>query len=84
MITKEKIDIYNKYKGDSDMFVRCRNKKERDLINSGDFGLIADLLQNIEIADNGLASQSFKDKLAADLIDMVEPECLDLLKNSKI
>jgi len=80
MITKAKLNIYKKYEGDGDMFVRCKNKSERDVIGNGDFGLIDDLLQNIEIVDKGLASQSFKDKLANDLREKVDSDCIDLLK----
>jgi hypothetical protein len=84
MITKVNLEIYKKYKGDGDMFVRCKTKLEQDLIDNGDFGLIDDLLQNMEIVDNGLASQSFIDKLTMDLRDNVAPDCVDLLKQLEI
>jgi len=77
MITKAKLEIYIKYKGDGDMFVRCKTKSERELIDNNDFGIIDDLLQNIEIVDNGLASQFFIDKLTIDLRDKEVPECID-------
>ena len=84
MITKAKIEIYKKYKGDGDMFVRCMTKGERDIISNGDFGLIDDLLQNMEIVDKGLASQSFKDKLTNDLRETVDIDCIDLIKQLAI
>ena len=83
MITKAKIEIYKRFNGDGDMFVRCGKQHEKDLIDDNDFYTIMDLLQNIEIVDKGLASLTFKDKLTADLIDKVEPDCIDLLKQLK-
>ena len=84
MITKAKIEIYKRFNGDGDMFVRCGKPHEKDLIDDNDFYIIMDLLQNIEIVDKGLASLTFKDKLTSDLIDKVEPDCIDLLKQLKI
>ena len=84
MVTKTKLEIYKKYDGDGDMFVRCMTKSERDLIDNGDFGLIDDLTQNIEIVDNGLASQTFIGNLGKDLGAKLAPDCIDLLKQLKI
>jgi hypothetical protein len=79
MITKAKIEIYKKYKGDGDMFVRCMTKSEQNIMGKDDFRLIDDLLQNIEIVNKGLASLTFKNKLTSDFMDKVEPDCIDLL-----
>jgi hypothetical protein len=84
MINKDKIKIYKKYNGDIDAFARHNLHKKNDLIEDEDFFIIMDLLQNIEIVDKGLASLTFKDKLTSDLIDKVEPDCIDLLKQLKI
>lgn len=84
MITKAKIEIYKRFNGDGDMFVKCGKPYEKDLIDDNDFYIIMDLLQNIEIVDKGLASLTFKDKLTSDLIDKVESDCIDLLKQLKI
>ena len=84
MITKAKIEIYKRYNGDIDAYARHNLHKKNDLIDDNDFYIIMDLLQSIEIVDKGLASLIFKDKLTADLIDKVEPDCIDLLKQLKI
>lgn len=59
MITKEHLEIYKKYKGDGDGFIRCATLQERAIMDYEHWSLIDDLIQNLNLIDNGLASDSF-------------------------
>ncbi len=63
MITQEKIRLYQHFKGDVDMWARVGSKKQRAILDDGDWSLIDSCLQDIFIVNKGLASQSFSDNL---------------------
>ena len=60
MITKEGLKIYKKYNGDVDIWARFGKKSEFKIIDDEIWGLIDGFLQDIELVEKGLASDSFK------------------------
>ena len=63
MITKEKIEIYKKYKGDIDQWARLGKKKEQKIIDDEDWFLIDEIVQDIQLIKNGQASDEFEIRL---------------------
>jgi len=62
MITQAVLKVYTKYSGDGDAFSRVGTKKEREIFKDIDFYTIDDLIQDIKLINNGLASNDFKEK----------------------
>ncbi len=64
MITKEKLEIYRKYKGYYDGFY-IQNKDKEEIIslfdNNDDWYKIDNIISNLFIVNKGLASQDFKE-----------------------
>ena len=83
MITIQKIDIYNKYLGDSDGFVRCGTKHEKELFLPNDWALIETTLQDLELISKGLCSQEYKEKTYIRLKENFEPTTITLLTNKQ-
>ena len=77
MITKEKLKIFEYYKGDVDAFGHGSNR-HRKVMNDQDFFLIAGFTQDIALIMKGLASKEFekntnnKIKAECDSVDTVE------------
>lgn len=83
MITKQKIDTYNKYLGDSDSFVRFGTKNEKELFLPNDWALIETTLQDLEIIEKGLCSQEYKEKAYIRLKDNFDSTAITLLTNKQ-
>jgi len=82
MITQLKLKIYQKYLGDIDRWARYGTKSDFKLMNDEDLSLIDNLLQSLEIIENGLASNSFKDKTLLELKKTCDSEeSQDVLKS---
>lgn len=60
MITRDKLKIYKKYSGDIDGWARVGKKSELEIMSDDDWTLVDELLQNLELVEKGLASDSFK------------------------
>ncbi len=63
MITTEKIDIYNRYKGDIDAFARSGLIHEKMLINDSEWYFIESLLSDLKLISNDLTSKDYKDQV---------------------
>jgi hypothetical protein len=72
LITKEKINIYERYKGDPDAWARNANSREISLMADEEWALISGLLQDIKLASKGLVSIDFKNQINRKL-----EECCD-------
>jgi hypothetical protein len=83
MITKQKIDIYNKYLGDSDGFVRCGSKNEKELFSPNDWALIETTLQDLEIIDKGLCSEEYRERTYIRLNENFDSTTITLLTNKQ-
>lgn len=59
MITLRHIEIYKKYRGDGDAFIRCATLEEKRLLDYKHWELIDDIIQNLHFIKKGLASTSF-------------------------
>jgi len=67
MITKGKIDIYQKYQGDSDRFARMGSVNEKSILNSEAFYLIHSVFHDIELINKKLCDQNYKDNFYKNL-----------------
>lgn len=63
MITRDKLKIYKKYSADIDGWARVGKKSELEIMNDDDWTLIDELLQNLELVEKGLASDSIKSQI---------------------
>ena len=81
MITKQKIEIYRKYGGDGDGFVRFGQKNEKDIIEHNDWSMIDSVLQDLELIKKGLCSSNYKDKLENTMQQNFDIEAIDIIKN---
>ena len=74
MITKDKLNIYKKYSGDIDMWTRTGRKSELKLMNGEDWGIIDELLQNLELIEKGLTSDSYGSQTLNKLNELCDSE----------
>ncbi|NVO84784.1 hypothetical protein [Hymenobacter terrestris] len=81
MITKQKFLIYKKYKGDLDLWIRDRRKKDISIIDDGDWQVISELLSDILLIENNLVSDDFRNKVIQSIKSNSESEeVMSLLK----
>ena len=59
MITLKHIEIYRKYCGDGDGFIRCATKEEKTIMDYKDWSLIDTLVEDLSLIKKGLVSTSF-------------------------
>ena len=59
MITKEKIEIYNHFNGDSDGFERMGTHEQKLLMENNDWSKIEGFIQDIQLVKKGIASDSY-------------------------
>ena len=71
MITAEKLKIYKKYSGNIESWDRFGNKKDKKFLEYEEWELIDELIQNLELLEKGLASDSF----ASQTIDKLKKVC---------
>ena len=71
MITKEKLKIYQSYKGDIDGWSRFAKGRQKEIFGDSDWSLIEGLIQDIKLVDRGLAANSYAD----DLITKLSTNC---------
>lgn len=81
MITKDKIKIYRKYRGDIDSWVKNGSKKEKLIMNDEDWYLIDGLIQDLFLVNKGLVSLAFDNDLNNRLKEKCDSEeTIQLLK----
>jgi hypothetical protein len=73
MITREKLRIYENYRGDSDGWARASESDEQS-IKDQDWALIGEILQSLRIVQSGLASARFETEVRTRALDSVEDE----------
>ena len=59
MLTKDKIKIYKSYKGDIDLWARTMKAKNKSVMNTSDWAMIEQLIQDIGLVERGLASTEY-------------------------
>lgn len=73
-ITTEHIRIYSNYGGDGDALVRLGTKEEKKLLSYNLWRTLEELLQNIELIEKDLVSDSFKDQILSNLKEACKDE----------
>lgn len=63
MISIQQIRIYQRFGGDADGLALIGTKDEKRAINGNDWALITDMVQDISLVNEGLASANYKAKL---------------------
>jgi len=59
MLTKQKLAIYQKYRGDVDMWTRAGSKKEKEEMTDGDWSEMWSLFQQLQNLERGQLSDEF-------------------------
>ena len=59
MLTKQKLAIYQKYRGDVDMWTRAGSKKEKEEMTDGDWSERWSLFQQLQNLERGQLSDEF-------------------------
>lgn len=78
MITKDKIQIFNNYGGNIDGLTRVGSDYEKKLFDRGNWSLIDNLFQDIELINKGLVAQTYIDKTIATLKDNCDSDSFEL------
>ncbi len=74
MITVEKLKIYKKYSGNIEGWDRFGKKKDKSFLEYEEWELIDELIQNLELVEKGLVSDSFKAQTLNKLNDACDCE----------
>ena len=72
MITEEKFQVYNKYNGDIDAFIRMGSNKEKTLLPDFEWYKLENLIQDFHLIRRELASEAFKEAFLRKLEDDLE------------
>ena len=72
MITLEKVQIFFKYNGDIDSWVRSGSRKEKLIMADNDWYVIGGLLQDLFLIKKGLTSESFNLALNSKLLEICD------------
>lgn len=72
MITKRKLEIYQKYQGDIDIFARIGTCDEKQIASEEDWMIIDDIIFCIKLENKGLLSVVMKNKMKKNIEDNIE------------
>ena len=80
MISKVKLGIYKKYDRDeNEIFLYGNDYEKKNFEKNNDWNEIANLIQNIILITDNLASEDFKQKTLREIEIKIEKEAVDLL-----
>lgn len=74
MLTVKKIEIYSRYQGEIDAWVRNNSKKELAIMSDEDWYLIDGFIQDLTLVKNGLVALEFSHSLNTKLHENCEDE----------
>ena len=74
MLNLEKLKRYKSYGGDIDHFARIWGNNANDIISEEDFFVITQLIQNLILLRNNLASEDFKNEIETKMTDQFGSE----------
>lgn len=63
MITNAAIQVYQEFNGDPGGFARSGTRAQRDVLPEGEWGLLLDFIQDLQLVQQGLVSPSYADRL---------------------
>lgn len=82
MLTVKKIEIYSRYQGEIDAWVRNNSKKELAIMSDEDWYLIDGFIQDLTLVKNGVVSKEFSDSLNTKLHENCDnEETINKIKN---
>lgn len=76
MITKEQIDIFLKYNGDTDGFARCATNPEKNIMTDKIWSLIDDIVFDLHLLNSNLVSKENAKSIADKLEKYIGDESL--------
>jgi hypothetical protein len=80
MITKDKIDIYLRYRGDIDGFILVSTPDEQAIITDNDFSVISNFVQDIILMKRNLVSKEHEDEIKKKIVEnKIDEETVELL-----
>ncbi len=79
MITKEKLKIFEKYKGDNDAFARIGRDSEKNGFTDNEWQLIDNIKQDIELINKGLSSNDYNSKTINQIKKSTDKSAFELL-----
>ncbi|MBK0403175.1 hypothetical protein I5M27_09275 [Adhaeribacter sp. BT258] len=79
-ITIKHVQIFEKYLGDDDGFARSGTGKEKEYFQKGEWALIGNIIQDLELIENGLASKKYEEEINRNLQEELESDAIEALK----
>jgi len=73
MITYNKLKIFEKYKGDGDMWLKTSWFWQRNKMEADDWTIIGQLIDDLKLVNNGLAAASYAESIE----NRIEENCAD-------
>ena len=84
MITKDKIEIYDKYDGELDGLKLIGSTIEKEKINEEEWAFIYSLIQDLALIKKDLVSKDFKERIHLQVKQNIEDSALGLLNKIAI
>ena len=78
MITLEKLEIFVKYRGDVDGWVRSRDPREHAVMADEDWSVLMHLFSEVVSWKKGLVSEEYAQRIAARFESLVADDAKDL------
>ena len=72
MITLEKLNIFEKYKGHGEGFLRFGKEKDKAVLSEEEWSEIEELLRQVYLVENNLASNEIEVKMKLALDEKIE------------
>ena len=79
MITRNKINIYDKYAGELEGLQLIGSEDENKEIGKKEWILLDNLIHDIELIKKQLVSETYKNKIYLEIDKIVEKDAVDLL-----
>lgn len=79
MITKKKIEIYDKYAGELEGLQIIGSVSENEEIDKNEWMALDNLIHDIELIKKQLVSDSYKNKIYLEIDKLVEKDAIPLL-----
>ena len=73
MLTKKKIRVFRKYKGDGDAWVRSFWPWNKKAMTAEEWAMLSQLVSEFKLINNGLAADSYKE----DVLEKARANCYD-------
>lgn len=80
MITKDLIEIYKSYGGDTDGFTRHGKPHEKQMVNTGDWVMIESVIQDLRLIKSGMVSAEFNEVVERKLLEGFDSDAVNAVR----